>query len=103
LHHFPLEHWLPSFRVPIPVQMECPSLVLIAPQTLAFLSSHVSANLILLQKWLDRCDDSGLSFCQKVKNCVLQLLPLGCVYLHRADITRYCLTHHSDQQSMFFF
>jgi len=47
---FRLEHRLPSFQVPIPVQMECPLLFLTVPQTLAFMSSHVSVNLTLLQK-----------------------------------------------------
>ena len=34
--------------------------------TNSHLSSSVSANLTLLWKWLDGCDDSGLSFCLKV-------------------------------------
>jgi len=43
-------------------QVECPLLVLTLPQTLAFLSNSVSADLTILYKWLDRCDDSGPSF-----------------------------------------
>jgi hypothetical protein len=80
---FPLEQWLPSFPIPIPVQMECPSLVLTVPQTLAFLSSHVSANLTLLQKWLDRCDNSGLS-CRKrvIKPCLSNFCPSAvCIFI----------------------
>jgi hypothetical protein len=43
-------------------QVECPFLALTLPQTLAFLSNNVSAYLTVLQKWLDKCDDFGLSF-----------------------------------------
>jgi hypothetical protein len=39
-----------------------PIVVLMMPQTLAFLSCSVSANITLLQK----CDGSGLSFCLKL-------------------------------------
>jgi hypothetical protein len=47
-------------------QVEYPLLVLIVPHTLAFLSNNVSAYLILLQKRLDSCDDSGITFWLKV-------------------------------------
>ena len=45
-------------------QMECP--LLISQCHKSRLSINVSADLTLLWKWLDRCDDSGLSFCLKV-------------------------------------
>ena len=67
-------------------QVECSLLVLIVPQTLAFLSSNVSANLTLFQKWLDRCDDSGLSCCLKVmKLCPPSFAP----QLHISSCYRY--------------
>jgi len=47
------------------------------------LSRSVSGNLTLLQKWLDRCDDSGLSFCLKV----IKLCPSTSVYIHFTAIT----------------
>jgi hypothetical protein len=81
-------------------QVEFPLLVLIVPQTLAFLLSSVSANLTVFQTWLDRCDDSGLSFCLRV----IKLSPPTFAprwLCHVSDITRYHLTHHSDQHYMF--
>ena len=35
------------------------------------------------------------------QNCVLQLLPLGCIYHNLTDISWNCLTHHSDQHFIF--
>jgi hypothetical protein len=65
LHHIScrmLTVWLTNVWLHVLSQLECPLLVLIVPQTLAFLSCSVSANITLLQK----CDGSGLSFCLKL-------------------------------------
>ena len=99
LHHLSsrmLTALFTSGWLPILGWVKCP-LALVVQQNLSpcclpmfQLISHYYKNC------LDRCDDSGLSFCLKVTI----LHPTTSVPLHLANITQYCPTHHSHQHSI---